>query len=159
MQAAPGGLGSSSVLTPHGQAKFLGMSLAARDVSPEVAELQAQRYRAMSAAEKLAQADALWRLARELTKAGVRMRNPRATEAEVESATRALFVRAADDLISLFASRFRALGVEWMVAGGVAAIVFGEPRLTQDLDVVVALRPNEAHLVSEQWQEMLELGD
>lgn len=31
-----------------------------------------------------------------------------------------------------------------MVTGGVAAIVYGEPRLTNDVDVVLALRPNDA---------------
>lgn len=37
-----------------------------------------------------------------------------------------------------------ASGAEWMIAGGVAAIVYGEPRLTQDLDVVAAFRDEDA---------------
>lgn len=37
-----------------------------------------------------------------------------------------------------------AAGVEWMITGGVAAIVYGEPRLTQDLEVVAALAPADA---------------
>lgn len=31
-----------------------------------------------------------------------------------------------------------------MVAGGVAAIVYGEPRFTQDVDIVAALHPSNA---------------
>ena len=48
------------------------------------------------------------------------------------------------DLISVFAPGFDASGIEWMVAGGVAAIVYGEPRLTQDLDVVASIDPARA---------------
>ena len=48
------------------------------------------------------------------------------------------------DVISVFAPPLLASGVEWMVAGGVAAIVYGEPRLTQDLDIVAALGPAQA---------------
>lgn len=50
-----------------------------RDVADVVAEHQAQRYRAMSPAEKLAQADALFDLAWDAAKAGVRMRQPTLT--------------------------------------------------------------------------------
>ena len=48
------------------------------------------------------------------------------------------------DLVSLFAPALAASGAEWMTAGGVAAIVYGGPRLTQDIDVVVALRETDA---------------
>lgn len=48
------------------------------------------------------------------------------------------------DVLSVFAPPLLASGVEWMVAGGVAAIVYGEPRFTQDLDVVVAMSPARA---------------
>jgi len=48
------------------------------------------------------------------------------------------------DLVSLFAPPFAASGAEWMIAGGVAAIVYGEPRLTQDIDVVAAIREEDA---------------
>lgn len=40
-----------------------------------------------------------------------------------------------------------------MIAGGIAAIVYGEPRLTQDIDVVVALTPGDAHRVAAQFPE------
>lgn len=38
-----------------------------------------------------------------------------------------------------------------MIAGGVAAIVYGEPRLTQDLDVVAALRASDAERFAVQF--------
>lgn len=40
-----------------------------------------------------------------------------------------------------------------MIAGGVAAILYGEPRLTQDIDLVVALRPRDAASVSAQFPD------
>jgi len=43
------------------------------------------------------------------------------------------------DEISLFASRFNRLGVAYMVTGATAAIVYGQPRVTNDIDVVLAL--------------------
>jgi hypothetical protein len=50
----------------------------------------------MSAAEKLACADALWDLAWEATRAGVRMRHPELDEAAVTGAARAIFRSASD---------------------------------------------------------------
>lgn len=40
-----------------------------------------------------------------------------------------------------------------MVTGGMAAIVYGEPRLTQDLDIVVAIDPNRANALAAQFPE------
>ena len=41
------------------------------------------------------------------------------------------------NLFALFTSRFEALGLSYMVTGSVAAIVYGEPRFTHDVDLVV----------------------
>ena len=65
-------------------------------VSPEVARRQAARFRAMTAAEKLACADALWELAWDAVKAGVRMRHPELDEIAVMREARAIFRSAAD---------------------------------------------------------------
>ena len=46
----------------------------------------------------------------------------------------------APDEIALYAGRFNAIGVEYMVTGATAAIVYGQPRLTNDLDVVLILQ-------------------
>jgi hypothetical protein len=43
------------------------------------------------------------------------------------------------DEISLFAGKLNQLGVPYMVTGATAAIVYGQPRVTNDLDVVLAL--------------------
>ena len=40
-----------------------------------------------------------------------------------------------------------------MIAGGVAAILYGEPRLTQDIDVVVSMRPRDAGKFSAQFPD------
>jgi hypothetical protein len=66
------------------------------DVSPDVAERQLARYRQMTATEKLACADALWDLAWDATRAGVRMRHPGLSATEVTRATRLAFDRASD---------------------------------------------------------------
>lgn len=42
-------------------------------------------------------------------------------------------------LFALFTEPLNALGIDYMVTGSVAGIVFGEPRLTHDVDLVLAL--------------------
>jgi len=43
------------------------------------------------------------------------------------------------DEIALFARRLNALGAEYMIPGATAAILYGQPRVTNDLDLVIAL--------------------
>lgn len=43
-----------------------------------------------------------------------------------------------------FLSALEALGIPYMVTGGFAAMLYGEPRFTRDLDLVVALDPRGA---------------
>ena len=43
------------------------------------------------------------------------------------------------ELVSMFTTRFDAAGISYMVTGSVAAMLYGEPRFTNDLDLVVAL--------------------
>ena len=43
------------------------------------------------------------------------------------------------DLFLLFGRRFNQLGVPYMISGSVAVIVYGEPRLTHDVDLVVEI--------------------
>lgn len=45
---------------------------------------------------------------------------------------------APDDLI-LFVARLEAIGAPYMVTGATAAILYGQPRVTNDLDVVLSL--------------------
>lgn len=44
----------------------------------------------------------------------------------------------------LFTSKFNELGLRYMVSGSVAAIYYGEPRLTNDVDIIVFLRREDA---------------
>ncbi|CAN5844793.1 hypothetical protein BH11GEM1_BH11GEM1_15730 [soil metagenome] len=55
------------------------------------------------------------------------------------------------DVVTAFAPGFLASGLEWMIAGGVAAIVYGEPRVTLDVDIVVAIRPQDATTLTAQF--------
>mgnify|MGYP002778080430 CR=1 FL=1 len=43
-----------------------------------------------------------------------------------------------------FLQALEALGIAYMVTGGFAAMLYGEPRFTRDLDVVLALRARDA---------------
>jgi hypothetical protein len=45
----------------------------------------------------------------------------------------------APDELSLFAVRLEVIGAPYMVTGATAAILYGQPRVTNDLDVVVSL--------------------
>ncbi|MCX4244013.1 nucleotidyl transferase AbiEii/AbiGii toxin family protein [Paraliomyxa miuraensis] len=44
-----------------------------------------------------------------------------------------------NDLFTLFTSRLDAAGIETVVTGSVAAMLYGEPRLTHDIDLVMLL--------------------
>jgi hypothetical protein len=48
-------------------------------------------------------------------------------------------VQQQPDLIKLFIAPLNQTGVDYMVTGAVAAIVYGEPRLTNDIDIVIDL--------------------
>jgi hypothetical protein len=41
------------------------------------------------------------------------------------------------NVFNIFVSRFNSLGVTYMVTGVVASITYGEPRLTNDIDLVL----------------------
>ena len=42
-------------------------------------------------------------------------------------------------LYQIFIGNFNRLGIRYMVTGAAASIVYGEPRLTNDIDVVIDL--------------------
>jgi hypothetical protein len=48
------------------------------------------------------------------------------------------------ELFLLFTLPLDALRVEYMVSGSVASMVYGEPRLTNDIDIVLSLNPSQA---------------
>lgn len=59
------------------------------------------------------------------------------------------------DVVTTFAPGLFASGLEWMIAGGVAAIVYGEPRVTLDVDTVAAIRPEDAATLTAQFPDSL----
>lgn len=46
-------------------------------------------------------------------------------------------------LYHIFVSNFNKFGIRYMVTGAAASIIYGEPRLTNDIDVVMDLAPAE----------------
>jgi hypothetical protein len=47
------------------------------------------------------------------------------------------------ELFRRFAQPLNSLGIPYMATGAVAAVVYGEPRLTLDLDLVLRIRPTD----------------
>lgn len=47
------------------------------------------------------------------------------------------------DLVSIFITRLNNLGVKYIVTGAVASIIYGEPRLTHDVDLVIELNKDD----------------
>ena len=54
-------------------------------------------------------------------------------------------------LIAFFVRPLNLLGIPYMVTGAVASVVYGEPRLTRDIDLVIALRPRDAARFARAW--------
>ena len=54
-------------------------------------------------------------------------------------------------LIALFVRPLNRLRIPYMVTGGVASVVYGEPRLTRDIDLVIDLHPRDARRFAEAW--------
>jgi hypothetical protein len=54
-------------------------------------------------------------------------------------------------LISLFVRPLNQLRIPYMVTGGVASVVYGEPRFTRGIDLVIALRPPDAARFANAW--------
>ena len=54
-------------------------------------------------------------------------------------------------LISLFVRPLNQLRIPYLVTGGVASVVYGEPRFTRDIDLVIALDPRDAPRFAGAW--------
>ncbi len=54
-------------------------------------------------------------------------------------------------LVGLFVAPLNRAGIEYMVTGGLAAVVYGHPRLTLDVDLVIRLTPPGARLFAALW--------
>jgi hypothetical protein len=52
------------------------------------------------------------------------------------------------DLFLLFTGPLDTAGLDYMVSGSVASMVYGEPRLTNDIDIILHLDANSASLIA-----------
>jgi hypothetical protein len=57
------------------------------------------------------------------------------------------------DPFLIFLRPLNALAIPYMVTGSIAAIYYGEPRLTNDIDLVVFLKPGDAALLANAFPE------
>ena len=57
------------------------------------------------------------------------------------------------DLVGLFVAPLQRLGLDYMVTGGVAAVAYGDPRFTRDVDIVLALARAEVGSFAEAFAE------
>ena len=57
----------------------------------------------------------------------------------------------APSLVSLFVAPINRANIEYMVTGGLAAVVYGHPRLTLDVDLVIRLAPKDAPRFAALW--------
>ena len=48
------------------------------------------------------------------------------------------------DLVGLFVAPLEALGLQYMITGGVAAVIYGDPRFTRDIDLILELPKPDA---------------
>ncbi|MGB9663319.1 MAG: hypothetical protein ACPL25_00155 [Ignavibacteria bacterium] len=44
------------------------------------------------------------------------------------------------NFIELFVEKFEKLGEPYMIMGSIASIIYGEPRLTHDIDIVITIK-------------------
>lgn len=58
-----------------------------------------------------------------------------------------------DNLFSIFTDRMKESGIPYFIGGSVAAIVYGEPRLTHDIDLVLFLRENKINDLTKCFSE------
>jgi hypothetical protein len=48
------------------------------------------------------------------------------------------------DLVGLFVAPLESLGFDYMITGGVASVIYGDPRFTRDIDLILELREADA---------------
>lgn len=54
-------------------------------------------------------------------------------------------------LIALFVRPLNQLGIPYLITGGVASVIYGEPRFTRDIDLVVKLETRSAGRFAAAW--------
>lgn len=143
--------GARSKIRTHGQEP----PLSARTV-------QIQIYRMLDPARKLRAVFEMFELALQLARSGTRMRHPDWTDEQVEVEARRLVtgshsareqtmsgrsleqIRAFGGVIDIL----EAMDVEYLIWGGVATALYGEPRFTQDMDLVLRLNYHQGETLA-----------
>lgn len=100
------------------------------DTHPEARAFQLNGWRQMTAHQRLGQLRSCWRTGRVLQAAGRRMRG----ETVAEEPTMEQL-----DVTRQVTSTLESAGVRYLVVGSVASSIHGEPRYTQDTDLVAEL--------------------
>ncbi len=57
------------------------------------------------------------------------------------------------ETFSFFIKPLETVGIGYMVTGAVAAIVYGEPRLTHDIDLVIDLKPDKIEVFHDSYKK------
>ena len=56
-----------------------------------------------------------------------------------------------ESLIALFVRPLNVLGISYLVTGGVASVIYGEPRFTRDIDLVLELQAHDVRRFATAW--------
>lgn len=56
-------------------------------------------------------------------------------------------------LIGLFVRPLNQLRIPYMITGGVASVIYGEPRFTRDIDLVIRLQPKDVRRFARAWPD------
>ena len=62
----------------------------------------------------------------------------------------------APSLVALFIPPLNRAGIEYMTTGGLAAVVYGHPRLTLDVDLVIRLAPRDTDAFTALWPDQFD---
>lgn len=146
------------------------MRTLAHDLSPEMETQLVRLLRTHSPAQKLKRLSGLWELARQLMLSDIRAHFPQASPNELhrQLLLRRLGRKRSDmvftknyapsakefemneiQVMVTTTQRLEALNIPYFIGGGIASITYGEPRLTDDADLVIRLFPFAVpHLVA-----------
>lgn len=138
------------------------MRTLAQDLSPEMEVLLIRLLRTHSPAQKLGRMVGLWELAKQLMLSDIRSHFPQASPGELyqQLLLRRLGREKSEQILSqnhtptpreddmneiqvivAVTQRLEALNIPYFVGGGIASITYGEPRLTDDADLIIRLFP------------------
>jgi hypothetical protein len=96
---------------------------------------QKKIYQAMIPEKKLQVALDLYYSAKELKAAGLKQQHPEWSTERIRQKVREISFMPEPNLFRIFVSRLNKLSIPYMITGAVASIIYGEPRLTNDIDI------------------------